>query len=116
MGSSIQDYAKKINSRLTLLDCLSLFVTTLFIALFALFLFKQQESKSIPVSYLQYSGKEPTDSPEEDSRPFGSINGKTYTFSWCQNSSRTLVKNRVYFATELAAEQKGRTLSKLCQK
>lgn len=116
MGFSIQDYLKKINSWLTRLNCLSLLVTTLSLLFFLVFLYQQQKEENIPISYIRADNKETMVLTKEDSHPFGSINGKTYTFSWCQNSSMILNKNRIYFATEQGAKQSGRVLSKLCQK
>ncbi len=51
-----------------------------------------------------------------ESRPFASINGKTYTFSWCNGASVISPKNIIYFNTEKEAQNSGRTLSKLCKK
>ena len=56
MGSSIQDYAKKINSRLSFWDILSVFVTTLVLAIFAIFLYVKKENENIPVTKLKYEG------------------------------------------------------------
>jgi hypothetical protein len=51
-----------------------------------------------------------------DIRPFGSAKGKTYTFSWCQGSTRISSKNKIYFGSEEEAKGVGRRLSKLCKK
>lgn len=119
MKCSIQEYLKKINSGLILLNCLSVLITTVFLGTFLIFLYKQKKISNIPVSYLEYKDQE-IDSGEAssvaDSRPFASIYGKTYTFSWCRGSQLIAVKNRIYFITELEAENTGRTLSKLCKK
>jgi hypothetical protein len=117
MGFSIQDYAKKINSRVSLLDCVSISVTTVFLLIFLGFLSIQQKNESIPVSY--EVGKENFSSlvsATEDPRPFASRLGKTYTFSWCGGANRITIKNKIYFSDEDEAIQSGRTLSKLCQK
>jgi hypothetical protein len=122
MGLSIQDYLKKINSSLSAADCISLLITMLFLGSFLIYLKMEHAKTSIPLSYtvgtstdsIAHGEGRPSDS--QDSRPFGSSKGKTYTFSWCQGANRILVKNRVYFGSEEEAKQSGRTLSKLCSK
>lgn len=116
MGLSIQDYLKKINSRVSLLDCLSLLVTMFFLLGFSFYLYQQKVSNRIPVSYSAASNGFSGEESSYDSRPFGSSKGKTYTFSWCQGSAMILAKNKVYFKNEADAEFKGISLSKLCQK
>ena len=115
MGSSIQDYAKKINSRLTTLDCVSLLVTMVFLLAFLGFLTFERKQADIPVSYRVATSAESIP-PSSASLPFSSKNGKTYTFLWCQGAQMILVKNRIYYATKEEAEQSGKVLSKLCQK
>ncbi len=114
MGSSIQDYAKKINSRLTIFDCVSLLVTAVFLLFFTFFLYKERQSNDIPVSYIVSNQIEQTSEEGLNSRPFASKTGETYTFSWCGGSSRITVKNRIYFVNEAEAIESGRRLSKLC--
>lgn len=119
MGSSIQDYLKKINSRLTLLDIFSIFVSVTILAVFLTFLYMQREKESISVTYSKHTGggiEGEVIIAGVDSRPFASINGKTYTYMWCQGSKVISDKNKVYFNSILEAEKSGRTLSKLCQK
>ncbi len=116
MGSSIQDYAKKINSKLSFLDCVSIFVTTLFILSFSVFLYNDKKNNTIPVSYIVGEEKYSSAVSYGETLPFASINGKTYTFSWCSGSGRISAKNRIYFKTEVDAVATGRTLSKLCKK
>ena len=116
MGLSIQDYLKKINSRISLLDCLSLLVTMFFLLGFSLYLYQQKVSHRIPVSYGVASDGFSGEESWYDPRPFGSNKGKTYTFMWCQGASMILDKNKIYFENESAAIVRGRTLSKLCQK
>ena len=119
MGSSIQDYLKKINSRLTLLDIFSIFVSVTILALFLVFLYVQREKEYISVTYSKHSDKrigEEIVNSTVDSRPFASINGKTYTYAWCQGSGMITSKNRIYFNTTQDAEKTGRALSKLCKK
>lgn len=115
MGCSIQDYLKKINSRLSIWDISSMFLTTLVLAIFTIFLYIIKTKSDIPVSYISNSENN-TNTTEKDSRPFASINGKTYTFSWCGGSNRIADKNKIYFENEDLAKTSGRTLSKLCQR
>ncbi len=119
MGNSIQDYLKKINSRLTLLDCVSLLITCLLLLGFLGYLYLQKEKNSIPVIYRAYSGEKSDNknvNTTEEYRPFASKYGKTYTFSWCSGSGVISEKNKLYFETESEAQKSGRTLSKLCKK
>ncbi len=117
MRNSIQDYVKLINSRLSWLDILSLLITVLFLLGLTVFLYEKKKQTNIPVLYLtSTSTTEAVLGAEADSRPFASINGKTYTFSWCNGSSVISPKNKIYFNDESAAQNSGRALSKLCQK
>ncbi|HCC05957.1 TPA: hypothetical protein DEP94_01175 [Candidatus Nomurabacteria bacterium] len=115
MGSSIQDYAKKINSRLSFWDILSVSITTLALVIFAIFLYIKKGKENIPVSYISNSENNAIIN-KADSRPFASVNGKTYTFSWCGGSNNISEKNKIYFSDEQIAKNSGRVLSKLCQK
>jgi hypothetical protein len=115
MGFSIQDYLKKINSKLTTIDCVGLFFTTLILVLFYGFVDHKHNSSRVPVSYTEQEIDTITVKKEE-SRPFASSKGLTYTFSWCQGAGRISPKNKVFFANEDQAKQSGRVLSKLCQK
>ena len=114
MGFSIQDYLRKINSRLSFLDIASFAVTTLVLVIFALYLFIQKERQDIPVSYISDSSS--SLSQIDTSRPFASRQGKTYTFSWCQGASMIREKNKIYYASEDEAKASGKVLSKFCQK
>jgi hypothetical protein len=115
MGSSIQDYAQKINSRLTFFDCISLLVTMVFLISLLLYLYLAKKEGGIPVSY-NVANDTNGILQSNDARPFGSVSGKTYTFSWCMGSNRISPKNLVYFLSEEDAIRSGRTLSKLCNK
>lgn len=119
MKCSIQEYLKKINSRLTLFNCLSLLGTVISLGGFLFFLYEQKKMNDTPVSYLEYKDKGVDNENVRigiDSRPFASVYGKTYTFFWCQGSQLISAKNRIYFVTESEAKSSGRTLSKLCKK
>jgi hypothetical protein len=115
MGFSIQDYLKKINSNLTMIDCVSLFFTTLTLVLFYSFIHNRHALSHLPVSYIRQDMDIKTVKKTE-ARPFASIKGTTYTFSWCQGSSRISANNKVFFTNEGEAKRSGRSLSKLCQK
>lgn len=113
MLHTIPENLSKINSRISGTDAVSLAVTAFIILVFALFLIGQQEGEVAGVVY------EPALHEEvkgEDYRPFASVNGPTYTFSWCQGSDQIKQENIVYFANAEEAEKSGRTLSKLCQR
>jgi hypothetical protein len=116
MGLSIQDYAKKINSWISLVDCISLLVTMLFLVGFVAFLHGRHTVASLPVTYYVATSSPAASELGDTSRPFGSTKGKTYTFSWCRNSGAISAKNKIYFDTEDLAKQSGRVLSKFCQK
>lgn len=113
IASSIQDYSKKINRSLTRAHLLSIFSITLVLVALTGYVYVKEREKRVPVLYRDAEVEE---RGEVETRPFGSIKGKTYTFSWCQGSSRISQKNKVYFASKEQAEKEGRTLSKLCQK
>lgn len=116
MWHSIQDYLKKINSSLTVLNCVSLLFTTLFLVVSFLFLYKEKEKLNLPVLYSSNNQLEVTYASSNVPTIFASKNGKTYTFSWCQGANRILAKNRIYYKNEDDARQVGKVLSKLCQK
>lgn len=114
MGHSIQEYLKKINSRLSFYDAVSAAITALFLVFSALYLFWLFYSKQVPVVYRTETAKDNAQQP--DSRPFGSRNGATYTYSWCGGSDRIKLENKIFFENATFAERSGRSLSKLCQK
>jgi hypothetical protein len=119
MGNSIQDYLRKINSRLTISDCVSIAITALCSGVFALYIYHLDKSSMKTVMYTEgnineviYSSSASNKNP---STIFGSLHGSTYTFTWCQGASHIAVKNRIYFSDENSAKSSGRTLSKLCK-
>jgi hypothetical protein len=115
MLHSIQDYLKKINSWLSLTDIISLLITASLLVTFALYLHKKSRGTTLPATYIVAEAKDEI-ATVSDTRPFASKHGKTYTFSWCQGSSRIKEANKVFFINETEALQSGRTLSKLCKK
>lgn len=114
MRHSIQEIAKKINSRLTIYDNMSLGVAALLLTVLAIWMTISVEKANVPISYMEAEGSVLGDST--DHRPFASMHGPTYTFSWCQGADVILQKNRIYFKDAEEAEKSGRTLSKLCQR
>ena len=116
MGSSIQDYLKKINSTITWHILISLLVTVFFLGLFLLFLYIKNNQGNIPVSYIENVSQNNNKIDKNlDFRPFASINGKTYTFYWCQGGDKIKDINKIYFDNEEKAIKSGRFLSKLCK-
>lgn len=113
--SSIQDYCKKINSRITYFDIVSIAVVLLGIA-FLVTYFHNEEQKNYKDIIYQEGAQQVSGLSEDNKLPFGSKSGTTYTFSWCQGSARIKEKNKIFFSSEEAAQREGRTLSKLCKK
>ncbi len=118
MGLSIQDYLKKINSALTATDILSLLVIFLMSAVFLGYVWQNQREQRKDVVFRENItiSSVHTDIQHDAGKPFGSKKGKTYTFSWCSGSSNIKPENKIYFASSVDAEAKGRTLSKLCKR
>jgi len=114
MTSSIPEIAKYINRKLSLYDCIALGVCALGSALFGTFLYQKQKEAKLPVVYR--ASTEQVLGATSEARPFGSKNGTTYTYSWCQGSSQIKEANKIFFTSSVAAENAGRRLSKLCQK
>lgn len=118
MDYSIQEYLKKINSWLSFYDCLSIFATALCVLLLSLYMYGTAHANTIETTYISNQNSEimVQSITSNDSRPFASRKGKTYTFSWCSGSSRIASKNKIFFQSETEAQQSGRTLSKLCKR
>ena len=122
IASSIQEYGKKINSRITGLDILSLLVTMLSLGVLYGVILHSKELYATKVIYTEGSGiisshnSGVSNGSQHDARPFGSKKGTTYTFSWCTRSGAIRDINKIYFVNEEEAKRSGRTLSKLCKK
>jgi hypothetical protein len=115
MKHSIQEYCKKINRELSIYDIGSLLAVTL--GILGLYTYLAVEKSRTRVDVVYQEGVESGVVEKNDtSLPFGSKNGKTYTFTWCQGSSRILEKNKIIFGSEDEAQKSGRTMSKLCKK
>lgn len=115
MIHSIQEYLKKINSKIAKSDYISLLITAVFLAFFSFYINYQKNHENIEVSYISDNSNTSIVNTSNQ-QPFASINGKTYTFSWCNGADRIIEKNKIYFKTEEDAKNSGRTLSKLCQR
>jgi hypothetical protein len=112
---SIQEYCKKINSRITIIDIASIAISALGLFLLYFYLLFHQKYTDKPIIYEEYTG---TYSAPLTSKalPFASVSGKTYTFSWCSGASRISDKHKIFFPNEESAKASGRYISKSCQK
>lgn len=113
--SIIQDFAKRINSSITVFHILSLLVTCLSIFGLSLYIQGQKSHQGTPFTYTEGKYRD-NDSTVSQGQLFASKNGKTYTYAWCSGASRILDKNKIFFANEQDAEKTGRTLSKNCNR
>ena len=113
MWRSIPEILKRINSRLSAYDVISLAVMAIVLGSVALVIRIERQNEVLPVIYRQ-NGQ--VLGIQADSRPFASKSGKTYTYSWCSGSTQIKPANKIYFANEGEAIASGRTLSKLCTK
>lgn len=111
MGSSIQQTLQKINSHITFSVIASLSISAAVLAGFIIYLY-QTTNHTQDIEYREYGNAL---APVE-TRPFGSITSKIYTYSWCQGADAIKSSNKIYFKDDRDAERKGRTLSKLCEK
>jgi hypothetical protein len=112
MDTSIQEKLQKINSSIQIGDILALFL--LLIPLAGLLLYQSFENGDSKDIVYRESATVPQVRSGTDTRPFGSVHGTTYTFSWCKGSQNILTKNRIYFANDEDARNHGRTISKMC--
>jgi hypothetical protein len=113
MLRSIQEIGKKINSKLSVYDCVALSLIAIVFLCLAIHIHEERLSEKKPVLYRE-SATQQVLGAQADSRPFGSKTGTTYTYSWCSGASQIKPANKVYFAGGAEAEKSGRTLSKLC--
>jgi hypothetical protein len=119
MGYSIQEYLKKINSRLSFYDSLSILLTAISAVLLSVYISTTAHADTAEITYSQNNSSVVVDTSNFRSNspfPFASRKGKTYTFSWCSGSGRISPKNKITFHSESEAQATGRTLSKLCKK
>jgi capsular polysaccharide biosynthesis protein len=118
MAGSIQEFCKKINSRISLIDIVAILFVFFFLLVAVTLIGQKKSENSTNVVYEEgvFEGVEGKSKDIALNQPFGSKYGTTYTFTWCQGSGRILEKNRVYFSSTQDAEASGRRLSKLCKK
>lgn len=119
MGHSIQEYCKKINRELTIIESISPWITFFAIVTVCVFLSIERKESLKPVLYTKGNEKTSVETSQNEAmkwRPFASKNGTTYTFSWCQGSGRIADKNKIVFSSKEEAEKSGRVLSKFCKK
>ena len=112
---SIQDFVKNINRKIGIIDIFALFVMIL--VLFALFLYLTNERAQNIKPFFYKASSDDSGSVSEGfiTSIFGSVSGKTYTFSYCSGAKRIKEVNKIYFKSEAEAKESGRTLSKLCK-
>lgn len=113
MLAIIQETLKKINSKITTIQIMSLLVTLLLIISFYFYLYFTISTNSKPLIYRESEGVSQVNLNEK-STIFASINGTTYTFSWCQGANKIKEENKIFFSSEEEAIKYGRRLSKMC--
>ena len=121
IDTSIQDFLRKINSRLLFYihPAEALFFSSLALS-FLIFIitlsFITKEDRHV---FVYTEGKEEVASAQRKGLApfgyFGAKSGKVYYTSFCKAGSRVKEANRVYFSTKEEAFSSGRTLSKLCE-
>lgn len=115
MLAIIQETLKKINSKITTIQIMSLLVTFFVVISFYICLYLEISGNNKPLIY-----KESNDitgaGVNEKSTIFASINGTTYTFSWCQGANKIKEENKIFFSNEKEAINSGRRLSKMCNR
>lgn len=115
MGTSIQDYLKEINSKVTYLDCASLTLSTVLLVLFVVIANRDASVGGLGLTYAQGDTHMGTSFSQDSTLPYGSISGTTYTYAWCRNSSQIKAKNKIVFANEADAVNSGRRISTFCK-
>jgi hypothetical protein len=113
IDNSIQEKLEKINSRISPKDIVALFLITI-TAIGLLAVIAHDSNKEDGVVVYEEASFGSGGGGSGNVKPFGSKGGSTYTFSWCQGSTRILEKNKIYFTSERDAQQSGRTLSRMC--
>ena len=118
MLAIIQERLKKINSQISTELLVSLCTTTTIFIFFIFYIvyFKENDNKTL--IYNEKTEQLATSKQQKentDTQIFASVNGKTYTFSWCSGSDKIKESNKIFFKSEEEAVATGRTLSKLCK-
>lgn len=111
---SIQDIAKNINSKISGIDIIALFLVLLvLVGLYAhITLLKKRMEK--PITYKE--NKSTYQDTEKKTVVLGSTSGTTYTYAWCSDALRIKEENKIFFVNEEEAQRAGRRLSKRCTK
>ena len=114
MFAIIQESLKKINRQINNTAIISLTITTILLIIFTFYIQNKEGEKLQEVNYIK-TNKINKQTEITVSDIFASINGKTYTYSWCNGAGKIKKENKVFFNTEEEAKATGRTLSKLCK-
>ena len=118
MLAIIQERLKKINSQILTELLISVYFTTVLFIFFTFYIVYFNETNSKPLIYKE-KVEQMTISKQQQGNPntkiFASVNGKTYTFSWCSGADKIKEINKIFFKSEEEAITTGRTLSKLCK-
>ncbi len=121
IDTSIQDFLRKINSRiLTVVTPFSLIVVTLFCLSFLLFILTLAYTVRGERHVFVYQENDVKVSSAQGSQVgkrayFASKSGKVYYSAFCKGGKRVKESSRIYFESEAGAKGSGRTLSKLCE-
>ena len=115
MLAIIQERLKKINSGTENEILISLCVTTTLFVFFIFYIVSFKQNNNIALEYKEQTMISRNQTKDVNSQIFASMNGKTYTFSWCSGANKIKEMNKVFFKSESDAIATGRTLSKLCK-
>ncbi len=121
IDTSIQDFLRKINSRiLTAASPFSLVVVTLFCLSFLLFILILAYAVRGERHVFVYQENSVKVSPGQSDQAgkgsyFASKSGKVYYSAFCKAGKRVKESSRIYFESEVSAKDSGRRLSKLCE-
>ena len=121
IDTSIQDFLRKINSRILFYvsptEILFFFSLSLSLLLFiGILSFVTKDERHV---FVYTEGKDESVTKESATRKnnayFASKSGKVYYTSFCKAGNRVKEGNRIYFTLESEAKSSGRELSKLCE-
>ncbi len=113
MLAIIQENIKKINRQITFTDMVPFCVTLILIICFSFYINKENTGTMMDITYKENNVEKTT---IDHSTIFASINGTTYTYSWCQGANKIKEGNKIFFIDDQSAINSGRRLSKLCEK
>ena len=118
MLAIIQERLKKINSQILTELLVSLGLTTVLFLSFTFYIIYLNQTNSKALIYKETFEQLAISKQQivnTDTQIFASVNGKTYTFSWCSGADKIKEENKIFFKSEEEAVATGRTLSKLCK-